>query len=139
MGEMMGAPVGNQFWKLRASSGAPRKYEDSEALWADCMEYFETRIGLDDWNGQPWPFTLASLCIFLDITQETWRTWCKERKDLSAVLTRVDEIIRDQKLSGAMVGAYNHNIVARDLGLADKKELGIDITKIERRIVRPES
>ena len=116
----MAAPEGNQFWKLRASSGAPRKYETPEALAIDCEEYFTTR---DDMrmNNQPLPYTLASLCLFLDISQETWRTWASERKDLSAVITRVDETIRDQKMVGAMVGSYNHNIVARDLGLADER------------------
>ncbi len=116
----MAPPQGNEYWKLRATSGAPRKYEDSEKLWADCDEYFTQRAAME-WNRQPLPFTLASLCLFLDISQETWTQW-RSRDDLSEVVARVDEIIRDQKMTGAIVGAYNHNIVARDLGLADKTE-----------------
>jgi hypothetical protein len=135
----MAAPEGNQFWKLRASSGPKLKYETDEELLVDCLEYFETRSQMM-MNGQPMPYTIGSLCIFLDITQETWRTWAKERKDLSAVITRVNEIIDDQKLSGAMVGSYNHNIVARVLGLADHKNHTGEVTvnKIERRIVKPD-
>ena len=134
----MAAPEGNQFWKLRASSGPKLKYETDEQLLVDCEEYFEQRNQMT-MNGQPMPYTLASLCIFLDISQETWRTWAKERKDLSAVITRVDEIIRDQKMVGAMVGSYNHNIVARDLGLADKKDHTGEVTvnKVVREIVKP--
>lgn len=116
----MAAPIGNQYWKLRATSGAPRKYTDPEALWSDCDEYFTQRAEME-WNRQPLPFTLASLCLYLDISQETWIQW-RTRDDLSEVVARVDEIIRDQKMTGAIVGAYNHNIVARDLGLADKVE-----------------
>jgi hypothetical protein len=112
---------GNQFWRMRASSGAPRKYETPEALAADCEEYFLKRDTME-MNKQPLPYTLASLCLFLDITQKTWFEWAKDRNDLSDVITRVDETIRDQKMVGAMVGSYNHNIVARDLGLADKIE-----------------
>jgi hypothetical protein len=118
-GKPMAFAEGNQFWRMRASSGAPRKYETPEALAADCEEYFSKRDAME-MNKQPLPYTLASLCLFLDITQETWRTWASERGDLSAVITRVDETIRDQKMVGAMVGSYNHNIVARDLGLVDK-------------------
>ena len=121
----MAAPLGNEYYKLRATDGAPRKYEDPEELWADCFAYFEQR-GQIFWNEQPVPFTQGSLCIYLGITQSTWVEWRKSREDLSEVITRVDEIIRDQKLSGAVVGAYNANIVARDLGLADKQQHGAD-------------
>lgn len=110
---------GNQFWRMRASSGAPRKYETPEALAADCEEYFQRRDAME-MNKQPLPYTLASLCLFLDITQKTWHEWANDRDDLSDVITRVTETIRDQKMVGAMVGSYNHNIIARDLGLVDK-------------------
>ena len=121
----MAAPLGNQYYKLRATDGAPRKYDNAEALWADCLAYFEVRSDLF-WNEQPVPFTIGSLCIYLGITQVTWNEWRKSRDDLTKVITRVDEIVRDQKLSGAIVGAYNANIVARDLGLADKQQHGAD-------------
>lgn len=39
------------------------------------------------------------------------------------VTTYVEEIIRTQKFEGAAVGAFNANIIARDLGLSDKKEI----------------
>ena len=135
----MAAPLGNEYWKLRARSGPPFKYEDPKDLWADCLKYFEVRGDLT-WNETSLPFTLASLCIFLDITQKTWCEWRSERDDLREVITRVDEIIRDQKLTGAMVGAYNHNIVARDLGLADKQgheHSGSVVTEIRRTVVSP--
>ena len=120
-GKPMAFAEGNQFWRMRASSGAPRKYDTPEALAADCEEYFSKRDAME-MNKQPLPYTLASLCLFLDITQKTWHEWANDRGDLSDVITRVSETIRDQKMVGAMVGSYNHNIVARDLGLVDKVE-----------------
>ena len=37
----------------------------------------------------------------------------------------VENIIRDQKFSGACSGHFNHAIIIRDLGLADKKEVDL--------------
>lgn len=127
----MGAPEGNQFWKLRAKSGASRKYENAEDLWADCEKYFEERSQAK-WNDQPLPFLLSGLCNYLGITTQTWSDWRKNREDLSGVITRVDQICYDQKLAGAMVGAYQHNIVARELGLADKRDVSLAIPHEER-------
>lgn len=66
--------------------------------------------------------TLTGLCIFLDISTETWRTY-REKEDFLGVTTRVEEIIRTQKFEGAAGGFLNPNIIARDLGLAEKSEL----------------
>lgn len=134
----MAAPEGNQFWKLREVHGRPCTYESADALWVDCEEYFSLRSKLE-WNRQPLPFTQASLCLFLGITQETWTQWRKPDHDFSEVVARVDDIIRDQKMTGAIVGAYNHNIIARDLGLADKKEHSGDVTisRVVREVVDP--
>ncbi len=46
-----------------------------------------------------------------------------ERRTLPKSTTRVDEIIRTQKFQGASADLLNANIIARDLGLADKTEL----------------
>lgn len=135
----MAAPEGNQFWRLRASSGPKLKYETDEQLLADCEDYFEQRSSLVVGGHTP-PFTIGSLCIFLGISQDTWNTWRRERKDLSEVITRVDQIIYEQKFAGAAVGQYNHNIIARDLGLADKKDHTGEVTvnKVVREIVKPD-
>jgi hypothetical protein len=62
--------------------------------------------------------TITGLCLFLDITLETWRTY-RARKDISEVVTRAEQIIYDQKFSGAAADLLNSNIIARDLGLKD--------------------
>lgn len=118
----MAAHVGNNYWTQRLVHGAPRKFESAEELWSQFAQYAEGRMACE-MNRQPLPLTIASFCLELGVTQQTWQVWRKDRNDLSSVIARIDETIRDQKLSGAMVGAYNHNIVARDLGLADKSEL----------------
>ena len=61
------------------------------------------------------------LCIFLDISQETWFDYSK-KKDFSDVTKKIDKIIRTQKFEGASADLLNANIIARDLGLAERSE-----------------
>ena len=66
--------------------------------------------------------TIGGLCIFLDIDRTTWIEYAS-REGFSQVTTRVEAVIRDQKFTGASAGLLNPNIIARDLGLADKSEV----------------
>ncbi|MDR2953740.1 MAG: DNA-packaging protein [Prevotella sp.] len=47
----------------------------------------------------------------------------EDRKDFLDVVTHIREVIRQNQIEGACVGAYNSNIISRILGLAEKKEL----------------
>lgn len=133
----MAATIGNKFWEARSTHGAKPKFEDADSLWKACQEYFVwnqenplleekifhnsgdiTRTNVSKMRAM----TIGALTIFLDITTETW-TQYRKRKDLSDTTMRVDEIIRVQKFQGASADMLNPNIIARDLGLADKKEL----------------
>ena len=67
--------------------------------------------------------TLAALCMFLDITDQTWRDWRSDRPDLLGVITRAEAVIYRQKFEGASADMLNANIIARDLGLSDRREL----------------
>lgn len=67
--------------------------------------------------------TIDGLCQFLDVTMSTWSEWRSSRPDLSEVMMRAESIIRRQKFEGASANILNANIIARDLGLADKQEL----------------
>lgn len=132
------APKGNQWWKLRTKHGREKLFSDPEILWAECCKYFEAtdkRKWVEtDWVGKDamkverktdTPYTISGLCIFLDIDENTWQRYRKDEpyRDFWAVVSRVDRIIYTQKFEGATVGAYNASIIARDLGLTDKKDL----------------
>jgi len=71
------------------------------------------------------PYTLHGLCNYLDCNTGYFRTFKRQLKDtdkdFSAVITRIEETIYQQKFEGAAVGAFNANIIARDLGLVDRK------------------
>ena len=132
----MAAPLGNQFWKVRSTHGRSPIFPSPDALWEACTEYFEW---VDSnplreekvFNGKDGivradiakmrAMTINGLCIFLDISQQAWSEY-KKRDGFGEVTSRVDSIIRDQKFSGAAADLLNPNIIARDLGLADRSE-----------------
>jgi DNA-packaging protein gp3 len=136
---------GNRFWEARSSAGPNPKFDGPEPLWAACLEYFAWVQDNPLYADQLVTFqgsathepvakmramTLGGLCLFLDITDQTWRDWRADRPDLIGVITRAESVIYQQKFTGAAADLLNPNIIARDLGLADKKELsgGVAIT-----------
>lgn len=77
------------------------------------------------------PYTLSGLCIFLgtnrlyfnDFKESLEGKKDKKSKDFSVIIHAIEEIIYTQKFEGAAVGAFNANIIARDLKLRDGHEL----------------
>lgn len=154
----MAAPVGNQFWKARSSHGRNPIFASPDDLWEACCEYFEWvednplyEDKLTSYQGvnthepvaKMRAMTISGLCIFIDVARRTWDDF-RKRDDFLPVVSRVEEIIRTQKFEGASADLLNPNIIARDLGLADKSEFtGKDggaietISRVERVIVRP--
>jgi len=132
----MAAPAGNQFWKARTKHGRDRLFADHHALWEACCEYFEWVEANPLYESETVKFqgnatlievpkmramTLGGLCLFLDIHRGTWNDW-RQVDDFSEVVTQVEEVIYSQKFTGAAADLLNPNIIARDLGLADKSE-----------------
>lgn len=143
----MSAPEGNQFWKLRSKHGRDKIFETPDILATACEEYFEA-TSKRVWNKIEYkgsevqmvtiptsvPFTLSGLFIFLGVNSQYFKDFKKScNKDFSLVIANVEQIIYTQKFEGAVVGAYNANIIARDLGLVDKSDLtsnGENVTPI---------
>lgn len=77
------------------------------------------------------PFTIHGLCIYLGVNTKYFNDFYdrrskkddQESKDFTEVITRIRETIYAQKFEGAAAGFFNANIISRDLGLADKKEV----------------
>ncbi|EDZ6277983.1 DNA-packaging protein [Salmonella enterica] len=133
----MAAPKGNRFWEARSSHGRNPKFESPEALWAACCEYFEWVDANPLYEVKAFAFqgvvtqeslpkiramTISGLCIFLDITRQTWGTF-RAMEGFSDITTRAEEIIYDQKFSGAAADLLNANIIARDLGLKEQSQV----------------
>ncbi len=124
--------------KEKNLGGRPLIFKSPEDLESVCEEYF-------DWcDDNPWyrseaiksgdrageiikiptqrPYTLIAMCQHININPDTWYEY-EKRDGFSEITTRIHDKIRNQKFEGAAVGAFNANIIARDLGLSDKKEL----------------
>lgn len=132
----MAAPKGNQFWKARTKHGRDKLFASAELLEEACQEYFqwvednplyESRLvsyqGESKLESVPKmrAMTIGGLCIFLDITTQTWFQW-RQDNDFADVVTRVEQAIREQKFAGAAAEMLNPNIIARDLGLRDSTD-----------------
>jgi hypothetical protein len=69
--------------------------------------------------------------LFVDI--HSLRDYKKnpDYKGFSQVITKIEKVIYNQKFTGAAAGFLNPNIIARDLGLAEKKEVNKVIKKLD--------
>lgn len=134
----MAAPKENKFWKLRNKHGRDKLFKSPSLLWDAAIEYF-------DWcDKNPWittktksrstniekettptarPYTLSGLCLYLGCNQGYFFDFKKGcNKDFSDIITRIEDVIETQQFEGAVVGAFNANIISRKLGLSDKTE-----------------
>lgn len=131
----MPAPKGNSFWKLRSKHGRDKLFESPDILWQAACEYFEwcekhplmeidfkgkdaSKVKLPKMRA----FTWQGLELYLDIDRLRDYKTNSEYKDFSPVIARIEKIIYNQKFTGAAAGFLNPNIIARDLGLAEKKD-----------------
>lgn len=133
----MAAPKNNEFWKLRSKHGRDKIFATPEIMKEAADEYFEHQSKQQwvktDFRGKESqmvqiptssPFTLTGLCLFLGVNTKYFTEFEKDcTKDFSEVIMYIREVIYTQKFEGAAVGAYNANIISRDLGLVDKKDI----------------
>lgn len=143
----MGAPKGNQFWKLRSKHGRDKIFESPEILWEASCEYFEwcdanplledtiqkikiTGVG-EEIQHEPITkmraYTWEGLELFLDVSSLRDYKTKESHKDFIQVITRIEKIMYNQKFTGAASGFFNPSIIARDLGLADKQETTVKV------------
>lgn len=138
----MGAPIGNQFWKARASHGPSKKYKNPDDLWADACKYFEWveenplwEHKVTQYQGVPVSMevpklramTILGLCNFLGIGRRIWNYW-QDDEDLKDIVEKIEGIIYEQKFAGAAADLFNANIIAREIGLAEKSSQEITHT-----------
>ena len=137
------ANEGNEFWKARSKHGRDKIFKTPTILWEAACEYFEwcaknpfkeqkvfhtagiiTKTNVNKMR----PYTQFGLCSFLHVTSSYFRAFKSTRKDSEVeldkdfitIIAEIDEIIYNQKYSGAAADLLNANIIARDLSLVDK-------------------
>lgn len=154
----MGAPKGNKFWEARTSHGRTKIFTTSKIMWNAACEYFQWTQDNPLMKSQICSFqgenvleevplmramTISGLCIFLGVNSQYFTDFesaldltSKEGEDFSIVIRKIRDVIYNQKFEGASAGLLNANIIARDLGLADKKEVSGDILNPLTEIIR---
>ncbi len=137
----MAAPKGNKFWEIRSKHGRDKLFATPELMWEAAVEYFEwceanplTEGKVFQFQGEIVDgtvnklraFTLEGLCLYMGASASYFRafksTLKDEDKDFLTIIKQIEETIYNQKFTGAAADLLNSNIIARDLGLADKKE-----------------
>ena len=135
----MPAPFKNKFWTIRSKHGRDKIFSSPDMLLEQAYEYFESVIknplrelkvfgsGYKTRVPLMRPFTQRGLFLFLNIDRKTWDLY-SNREDFIPITERIEDIIYNQKLEGAVVGLFKENIISRELGLADKSQ--IDFSKL---------
>ena len=135
----MAAPKGNQFWKLADFSNKEKKFNTPEIMGEKIAEYIEAclnnPIEVESATSRgvvtvrkAKPMTIKGICAYLGIVHSTWLDY-KNREEFTKLITRVEELVYDQKYTYAAIGEFNSNIIARDLGLVDKQETDVNLSK----------
>lgn len=137
--------IAKRLWELRTPNDGSRwlgvrKFDTPDELWAAACLYFswseanphliekifcsngEVVVGT---MNRPRAMSINALCLFLKISRDTFHKWSAgtDRDDLIPACTAIREIIYTQKFEGAASDIFNANIIARDLGLRDVKEI----------------
>lgn len=133
----MAAPKGNSFWEIRKTHGRDPIFSSPEQMWDDCCDYFKWTednplleekaaqfqgVFVKDTIEKMRAMTIGGLCVYLGIGKTTWDDY-KKKEGFPCIINEVEEIIRAQKFSGAAADLLNANIIARDLGLRDNKDV----------------
>jgi hypothetical protein len=131
---------GNQLWKLRAKHGRDALFATPELLMESALEYFQHCDNDISWNTTKYsesekgtynevkytkrPYTRGGLFLYLKCSE----SWLREFKktcsvDFLRVIEEIETIIDTQQVEGAMIGAFNSNLVARIQGIKEQTDL----------------
>lgn len=132
----MASPKGNKFWEMRSTHGRKPKFSNPDDLWSAACEYFEwveanplqeekifhaqgiiTKATVDKMRAM----TIQGLCLFLDIDEQTLTNY-EKKQDFFGIVSHIKKVIYTQKIEGAAADLLNSNIIAREVGLTDKKD-----------------
>lgn len=163
----MAAPIGNKFWELRSKHGRDKLFATPELMWQAACEYFEwcqenplieikpMTVNIGDYMSRienaeipkMRPFTWQGLCIYLDCNTLYFNQFEKSlegkddklSEDFSKTISRIRDVLYNQKFTGAAAGFLNPNIIAMELGMKSKTEVDIttdrpDITNLFKNI-----
>ena len=138
--------LGNKFWTLRSKHGRDKLFATPELLWKAACEYFEwcdenplKEEKVFQYQGEiiradvskMRAMTMVGLCFYLHCNEAYFRTFKSQlpenEKDFNTIICDIEAIVYSQKFAGAAADLLNANIIARDLGLADRSKIEHDV------------
>jgi hypothetical protein len=147
-GKVIPIKEAEKYWQRRKKHGRDKAISTPDVLWEYACDYFQrcddTPWVKTDYKGKfvekvaiptQRPYTWGGLDDFLNekgvlVKLEDYKankphkdTGKRPYDDYSDVIARIGNIIRTQKLEGAMVGAFDARIVSAELSLTQKVEV----------------
>ncbi|WP_337043766.1 terminase small subunit [Emticicia sp. 17c] len=132
-----------QYYQLRSKNAKDKAFKTPAALIEACNAYFEWCLDnplieekVFQHQGRAVtadvkitrPFTLEGLCNYIDLSTQGFKEYESEEA-FSPVVARIRQIIETQQFEGVAAGLFNANIIARKLGLTEKKDTGEGLVK----------
>ena len=133
--------------KTAISKNGTKSFKTPDELWAAACDYFDyiqknpiikkEFIKTGPFAGTevpvevPRPFNWSGLNTFMTINGITTSLYRYRYNDGDAyndyqpVIKLIDDIMFNQKFEGAVVGIFKENIIAREIGLADKNNVTV--------------
>lgn len=133
--------------------GTPKYIETPERLWELFTEY-ENQLPIIEVPVSHVKLGVAYLPIKAPMTMEGFKDYCYDRagvikhyidntdgrySDYSTIVTRIKERIFNNNMSKAAVGMYKENLIAKQLGMAEKTENKNDNThrgKVQIEVIK---
>src|SRR6056300_1435980 len=109
--------LGNSAWKNRETHGRSKIFNSPQELWEAACDYFQEvednpiiKTELVKYQGaatkveyeHPRPMSVGAFCLSVPMDFSTWQEYQK-RTDFTEVTSRIELIIKTQKLEGAIV------------------------------------
>lgn len=135
------------YWEGRKKLGRPKLIETPEELWGYACEYFNrvngtpfkkqdfirggeyagSKVNLDQMAPYTWEGLEAYLFEKVGIAHIEDYRYNKDGRyeKFTGIIHAIGKIIYDRNFSGAAVGAFSHNLIARQLGLTEKTEMKV--------------
>lgn len=155
----MGAPKGNNFWKLRSKHGKDRIFADPAAMWEAACEYFDWCVAnpvlveeIHSSKGEPKRmkvkkqrvFLMTGLCLHFHVNEKyfyNFKTTPGCTEEFREVIRMIEDTVRTQKHTMGYSGEAPANLVALDLDMKMRLEMksenvnfnSVPVTKEEAR------
>jgi len=140
----MGAPEGNEFWKLRLKHGRSREIESPEQLLENFEEYAQwvkdNPFQEQDWVGKDAipvirykirPMLKPAFAVACGLScWDRINELKKVSNDFLKIVTHIESQMAAHNISGSAAGFLNANIISRVEGLSDKRETSVTVSEM---------